>query len=772
MNIQFKYKFILSFALVEIFFISLIVFFNFSSLNNLSKALINEKIETTTKLFSEFVKVPLITYDLATIDNGVQNLVKIKNVVAAKVVDNQNRVLSSLAQKDYNYNHLFDNNSSQAKINEREFKKFQAIISFNEKVLGSTTIIFEITDSLNIIKHNRDITYILVGFEMLLSIFIAYVIGHRLTKSLTLLTSAAQKIAVDDRATIPALPSKGDEISVLSDTLRQMQRQIVQRSHKLLKERNFYTALLNQAHSIILVMNAKGEIILSNQITKQLTGYSQEELQGRLIQDVFLPETTQDNTKITLANFSIDDFPKSDESDWRIKDGSRLSFACSHSCLLDVYGEIEYLITVAIDITEKNASNRKIRALLNSPIDSIILISTDETILEINEVAANRLGSLSKELKGKQLFDYYPQNNAPLRKTKLHQAIETKKSVMFEDFYNEKYFKTYLYPIVDKEQNVIQVSIFSYDVTVQRKAQKELQKYIELVDENVLISHTDLEGVVTSVSQAFCKLSGYTSEELIGNKYNLLRDPLTPNALYEELWNTIQSGNVWRGEIRNVTKSGDYYWVDSTIYPDYDENGMIIGYNAIRLEITSKKLLEELSITDALTKLYNRRYFDNIFDKEINRTKRDKKIFALLSLDVDNFKLYNDTYGHQMGDKVLFSVASILKQNMKRATDAAFRLGGEEFSAIYIVEDENDVYRVAETIRNDLETLHIEHTGNSASPFVTASFGVIYIDFAKNENIVAEQTTLYRRADELLYKAKASGKNIVIVDTIEDTKEL
>ena len=152
------------------------------------------------------------------------------------------------------------------------------------------------------------------------------------------------------------------------------------------------------------------------------------------------------------------------------------------------------------------------------------------------------------------------------------------------------------------------------------------------------------------------------------------------------------------------------------------------------------------------------------FQRLINQARRDKKIFCLLSLDVDNFKLYNDTYGHQDGDSVLFNIANILNENMKRPNDVAFRMGGEEFSAIYTVDEEKNVFDVAEKIRKLVEEQKIEHKKNSVSEYVTASFGVTFVDFEKNVNGQKDKDILYKFADDLLYKAKESGKNRVIYE--------
>ena len=183
-----------------------------------------------------------------------------------------------------------------------------------------------------------------------------------------------------------------------------------------------------------------------------------------------------------------------------------------------------------------------------------------------------------------------------------------------------------------------------------------MKKYIKIVDENVLTSSTDAKGRIVCVSKAFCEISGYTKEELIGQNHRIIRHEDMPKKLFKELWNTITDGKVWQGEIKNKKKNGEFYWVKATISPLFDDNKNIVGYTAIREDITDKKRIEEISITDELTGLYNRRFFNEIFEREVNRAKREEHSFALIIFDVDFFKLYNDNYGHQAGDLVLQTI--------------------------------------------------------------------------------------------------------------------
>ncbi len=175
------------------------------------------------------------------------------------------------------------------------------------------------------------------------------------------------------------------------------------------------------------------------------------------------------------------------------------------------------------------------------------------------------------------------------------------------------------------------------------------------------------------------------------------------------------------------------------------------------LRIINKKL-EELSVTDQLTSLYNRRYFDDIFQREIEKSKRHKTILSVLLLDIDYFKKLNDTYGHAYGDKVLISVANCLKTVCKRPTDFACRVGGEEFTIIITNEDKNCAISLVEILQKAISSLQIENKNSQVSNFLTISGGLVSKIPAQNDTI----DSIMRVADERLYKAKETGRNRII----------
>lgn len=295
-----------------------------------------------------------------------------------------------------------------------------------------------------------------------------------------------------------------------------------------------------------------------------------------------------------------------------------------------------------------------------------------------------------------------------------------------------------------------------------RHINEKLASYIKIVDENVLISSTDLAGNITYVSRAFCNVSGYTQQELLGQNHSIVKHEDTNIVVYEALWARIQNGEVWKGELKNRNKQGEEYWVDVTISPIRNANNVMVGYTSIRHNITDKKIIEEISITDGLTNIYNRRHFNDVFPRYLNILKRDNGLLAFLIMDIDYFKQYNDIYGHQRGDEALQLVARALKEKMHRADDYCFRLGGEEFGLLFKSRAGEDILIFVEGIRKSIEALHIDHKGNDVSQYVTVSIG-LYSVFVNEQHDV---DSIFKAADDLLYKAKRNGRNQTMFNII------
>jgi diguanylate cyclase (GGDEF)-like protein/PAS domain S-box-containing protein len=266
---------------------------------------------------------------------------------------------------------------------------------------------------------------------------------------------------------------------------------------------------------------------------------------------------------------------------------------------------------------------------------------------------------------------------------------------------------------------------------------------------------TDRNGCIVWANQACCRLTGYALEELLGCTPSLLKSGMQSASFYAELWRTVLAGNVWRGILIDRRKDRTLYTVDETITPLMDEQGAITHFIAIQHDISVQKQEHArdhyLAYHDVLTGLPNRALFLDLLRQAISHAKRMDNALALLFLDLDNFKTVNDTFGHDLGDRLLLAVAERLSAAVRKS-DTVARFGGDEFA---ILLPDLLASGVASTLAGKL-------TDTIARPFVIAvqkiSIGIsigIAICPADGE----EPDELMRKADQAMYLAKKRGGN-------------
>ncbi len=197
----------------------------------------------------------------------------------------------------------------------------------------------------------------------------------------------------------------------------------------------------------------------------------------------------------------------------------------------------------------------------------------------------------------------------------------------------------------------------------------------------------------------------------------------------------------------------------------YEKNISESFYKQLELNQSLKNRIEELkklSTTDSLTKLFNKRHFDTILFEEFNRAKRANSNFTLAIIDVDNFKLYNDTYGHDKGNSALIKIGKVLNEQTMRSGDYAFRIGGEEFAIILQSQSNTNVHSYFDNLREKIMSEKIVHKKNIPFEFLTISIGVVSVNSYEMIGIM----DLYRMADKKLYEVKRSTRNSIKVITI------
>ncbi len=289
----------------------------------------------------------------------------------------------------------------------------------------------------------------------------------------------------------------------------------------------------------------------------------------------------------------------------------------------------------------------------------------------------------------------------------------------------------------------------------------------------------DAKGNVLIWNKACERLTGIAAEEMIGTKQHwrgfyeaprpCLADLVVQNrtaeidALY--VAHDDPAGLAFGLHAQNwclMPGLGHQLFLAIDAGPIYDGQGQLLAVVETLRDMTAQKTaqteLERLATQDGLTSLTNRRGFDTRLDMELSRACRDQQSMALIMIDVDHFKRFNDTYGHQMGDECLKSVASGLLAAVLRPSDLVARYGGEEFAVILPSVDQAGAEAVAERIRQSISALAIVHAGNDELGMVTVSVGVACGVPAR----VTREKDVINLADKALYQAKRSGRNRVV----------
>ncbi|WP_300112400.1 EAL domain-containing protein [Rhodoferax sp.] len=292
----------------------------------------------------------------------------------------------------------------------------------------------------------------------------------------------------------------------------------------------------------------------------------------------------------------------------------------------------------------------------------------------------------------------------------------------------------------------------------QRKAADQAQQLAASVfshaREGIMI--TDVDGTIIDVNAAFTRITGYSHKEAVGQTPHLLDSGRQTPTYYAVMWENIKTHGHWYGEIWNRRKNGEVFAEMQTISAVRDEQGEVKHFVALFSDITALKLheqqLERLAHFDALTGLPNRVLLADRLKQAMHNVQRRGELLAVVYLDLDGFKLINDTHGHGAGDQMLMALAGRMKQILREG-DTLARIGGDEFVAVLV--DLPDSGACAPLLSRLLAAAHEPLMLDNKTLQVSASLGVTF--YPQADDIDADQ--LQRQADQAMYQAKLSGKN-------------
>ncbi|OYO27406.1 diguanylate cyclase [Janthinobacterium sp. PC23-8] len=294
----------------------------------------------------------------------------------------------------------------------------------------------------------------------------------------------------------------------------------------------------------------------------------------------------------------------------------------------------------------------------------------------------------------------------------------------------------------------------------QEEQAERLRTIVNHMAEGLLIIEAD--GRIQYTNPACDQYLGYHENELAGRSIAELLSPMVTQeyldyfAMHAAHPDTAHKHGTREVAIRH--RDGNLLSMDLTLTPMYLRQPLFIGLlHDITHHKQSEDALQRAAYLDPLTKIANRRHFDSFLEKEWQRAVRNGCVLSLVLLDVDHFKLYNDSQGHPAGDTCLQQVAQTIASHACRTGDLAARYGGEEFVMLFSETEAANAFELAETIRTHIEALQLPHPRSPTSAWITVSIGVATI----RPHQLDDREALFVAADRAMYQAKEGGRNQV-----------
>ena len=450
-------------------------------------------------------------------------------------------------------------------------------------------------------------------------------------------------------------------------------------------------------------------------------------------------------------------------------DGVEITILVNGKMIFDTHKKPIKLIGTTLDITEQvqlREHNEELAAIIEHSGTEIYIVEAQTyNYLYVNEAALKRLGYSREEMNDVSIFDVNQEMDIESVRTLEKELISSGSIFNYRTIHTCKDGSTYpvqsylQYRRYDNRDVAIVFDVDIRELIASEQKQKQQSRILEQIHDSVVT--TDLDGIVTHWNHGAEMIHGYRAEEMIGESVEKL---YLSEDLEKLRWmqdQALQYG-VHHDEIRKVNRLGEVLYTNITLSPLKDEEDNVIGMTRLSQDITQKKEIEERLLAqtqllnyqayhDALTNLPNRSLFNDRLEKSISTAQRNGGKFALLFIDLDNFKQINDTLGHHYGDEVLKVVARRLADSL-REEDTLSRLGGDEFTVlVQSLKRASDVSTVAHKIIMALEPKIVIDRYDLR---ISASIGIsLYPKDATNHH------DLLKFADSAMYKAKEKGRN-------------
>jgi diguanylate cyclase (GGDEF)-like protein/PAS domain S-box-containing protein len=529
--------------------------------------------------------------------------------------------------------------------------------------------------------------------------------------------------------------------------------------------------LLTAASDGLHIMDLHGNLVQFSESFCRMLGYRRDEMIGMnvLQWDARLADIKEFESELAQLPRNGDQF----ETQFRCKDGHIIEVEISAVYVAVADDHLVY--ASAQDISERKRSEQLLRdkesnfrAILENIPYLVWLKNTAGEYLTVNPLFIETTGkSGADEIIGKTDFDLWPEDLANKYFLDDAEVMNGGQQKHFEEILlsggKECWMETFKSPVTDSEGRIVGTTGIARDISDRRRLEESL-KIAAMVyrasSEAMLV--TDSDNKIINVNPAFTHITGYTFEEIIGKNPSILQSNLHDHMFYQAMWAKLLEHDYWQGEVWDRRKNGEIYPKLLTINAIRDMAGSVERHVALFSDVTEKKKSEETiwrqANFDTLTGLPNRRLLMDRLALALSQSSRNKCYGALLFLDLDKFKILNDTLGHDFGDLLLIEVAG-RTQTCVRSIDTVARFGGDEFVILIENIDENaeisshKVSQLAEKIREFLTLPYqLKNIEYHSSPSIGVSL------FQGDEHSV---DVVLKRSDLAMYQAKDSGRNAV-----------
>ena len=326
-------------------------------------------------------------------------------------------------------------------------------------------------------------------------------------------------------------------------------------------------------------------------------------------------------------------------------------------------------------------------------------------------------------------------------------------------------------PIIDASGKTRSILKLATDITAEKQRAANHESMLSAISRSTAMVEFAMNGTILTANDIFAALMGYDVADLLGRHHReFLAPDVAESVAYQNFWNRLRSGEFVESEFSRISKSGAVVWLQASYNPICDASGRPLKVMKIATDITARMkqsaATARLALVDQLTGVSNRRGFDIALTDMLTDAGRKRAPLSLLMLDVDHFKHFNDTYGHQLGDSCLRVIAKAIEVGVRqRPGTLVSRYGGEEFAILLAGTSRTEAAIIAEGIREEIASLAIDHQGNPSWQAVTASIGTATLDPNRTEATSRAAERLVAAADEALYAAKDHGRNRVVAAT-------